>query len=80
MADAGQHGLDGDWVLKAQQKIDKASAGEYTAKQLFGPDWPGGLEAQAIGPKFKHDVKEGNLTGLEFVRTTSANAAVYRVF
>lgn len=73
-------GLSGDWLLKAQKKIDQAAPGEYTAMQLFGLDWPGGTEAQAIGPKLKHDVRVGNLSGLEYARDTGAHAAVYRVF
>ena len=75
-----QQGLDEGWLLKAQAKIDKAAPGEYTAKKLFGLDWPGGQEAQAIGPKFKYDVKEGNLRGLEYRYDTTAHAAVYQVF
>ncbi|KQM49306.1 hypothetical protein ASE69_11065 [Sphingomonas sp. Leaf208] len=80
MADISGQGLGNDWLLKAQKKINQTTPGEYTVKQLFGIDWPGGTEAQAIGPKFKYDVREGNLRGLEYSRDTGAHAAVYRVF
>lgn len=80
MANISGQGLSNDWLLKAQKKIAQAAPGEYTVKQLFGFDWPGGTEAQAIGPKFKYDVREGNLRGLEYLRDTSAHAAVYRIY